>query len=789
METWDILLIGKTGLGKSTTAIKLQEWDKYESSIKSLNPNDGTVMNAPAKKPVSGNSLKSVTAELQAWENPVTKVRVVDVPGFGGTEPHPLLDVWKQNLAIVHRISKLISTERSETSTDNNPFKFRRILYFFPTRGVPVRIVPCLKKELELLFKFFGDLIFRLMVVVCTNRPEDNYQEVGFDDEDLKAIKRMLMFALKDITETDHSELEVMYIERKNSVNDTETLLDRVKKTYEGKTGSTLEVDVSACVIGQGNHPEVTEKTDKQAKIKGWLSNLLHYNRPPTKSKCHPAFRVEGQTGYFINIAPVSEDDQRIYEFYFEAKCVNCNKSPGTEGCAETAKHATSIDYSKSTNSHQHQDGLLSDPNKQYSALNQGAAGGGGQQALSQGAAGGGNQQDQQALNQGAAGGGHEQALSLGAAGGGHEQALSLGAAGGGHEQALSLGAAGGGHEQALSLGAEGGGVQQALSQGSVGGGVQQALSLGAAGGGHEQALSLGAAGGGVQQALSQGAAGGGVQQALSLGAAGGGVQQALSQGAEGGGVQQDQQALNQGAAGGDGQQALNQGAAGGGHEQALSLGAAGGGHEQALSLGAAGGGHEQALSLGAAGGGHEQALSLGAEGGGVQQALSQGSVGGGVQQALSLGAAGGGHEQALSLGAAGGGVQQALSQGAAGGGVQQALSLGAAGGGVQQALSQGAEGGGVQQALSLGAAGGPPLPPPPVTWLATAASKVELEQVKKEEDQSKKYEGKKVTRCGVGRGQGLFSEGRKCAFLVFPCIWYVLHVWVGTCMGRYMYG
>ena len=56
METWDILLIGKTGLGKTTTAIELLEWNKYEAKIKSLNPLDGTAMNAPAKKPESGNS-------------------------------------------------------------------------------------------------------------------------------------------------------------------------------------------------------------------------------------------------------------------------------------------------------------------------------------------------------------------------------------------------------------------------------------------------------------------------------------------------------------------------------------------------------------------------------------------------------------------------------------------------------------------------------------------------------------------------------------------------------------
>ena len=61
-------------------------------------------------------------------------------------------------------------------------------------------------------------------------------------------------------------------------------------------------------------------------------------------------------------------------------------------------------------------------------------------------------------------------------------------------------------------------------------------------------------------------------------------------------------------------------------------------------------------------------------------------------------------------------------------------------------------------------------------------------EQVKKEEDQSKKEEGKKVTRCVVGRGQEEMFRGEEicipCVSLHVVCIRYQ-NVFV---LGDYMY-
>ena len=286
---------------------------------------------------------------------------MVDVLGFGGTEPHPLLDVWKQNLAIVHRISRLISTE---TSAKNNPFKFCRMLYFFPTRGRGYQnaLTHASKGNWSYCSNFFGDLIFELMVVVCTNHQGDECQKLGFGQKDLDDVKKFFMFALKDITENAHSKLQVMYIEFKNKddVNDTKTLLDRLKDTYEGtwKTGKVLKVDANACVICHENHPHKIIETEEQGNT-GRLRKMLSLafrcrstsSVTHTKRMCHKEIQCNEASKSIvshINSASneMNEDEKRIYELCNQTECTNCHRPPGTIGCTKVdsnTRHRTII--------------------------------------------------------------------------------------------------------------------------------------------------------------------------------------------------------------------------------------------------------------------------------------------------------------------------------------------------------------------------------------------------------------------------------------------------------------
>lgn len=70
-ETCNILLLGKTGLGKTTTARRLLEWERCRNKIHSLDVNNAT--------------------PIEAWQNSATNVRVVDVPGFADTAANPML--------------------------------------------------------------------------------------------------------------------------------------------------------------------------------------------------------------------------------------------------------------------------------------------------------------------------------------------------------------------------------------------------------------------------------------------------------------------------------------------------------------------------------------------------------------------------------------------------------------------------------------------------------------------------------------------------------------------------
>ena len=312
---YNLVLIGKTGFGKSTTARKLLEWDKYESRIKTINLDNGTA--TEAIKPESGNGFFHVTREFQAWENPDTKVRVLDVPGFADTERSIVLDVRKKNLAIVHRIASLADR-----------LNFTRILYFLPTRGVPERADGFLREELQLLFNFFGDLIFKLMIVVCTNHPDSKYQTQAFDCKlDGEAVKKVINYALRGKAKDDHSEIEVVYFPVDAA---SESIIKTVKDTYHKETDTVLTMDENACMKCLGNDCDITQACK------------LHHKPYQCVDMCHPEFVPKKKRECPIAIddqsdvnAHMSKDEKLIYRFYWNFECTICRSPPGSHGCTK----------------------------------------------------------------------------------------------------------------------------------------------------------------------------------------------------------------------------------------------------------------------------------------------------------------------------------------------------------------------------------------------------------------------------------------------------------------------
>ena len=220
---------------------------------------------------------------------------------------------------------------------------FRRILYFLPNRGVPERVDGYLKEELQLIYKFFGDQVFQVMVLVCTNRPDPRYQELGFNQNDNEAAKSVLKSAVKDTTARDHHEVEVLYIAYDDQ---SQKIIQNVKDSFGGNMSHKLELDIKACVKCVGNDPNLSEGDRKNST---WW-HLSWKNSTSDKEKCHPSFRKKfsqpagGQCN--DSVAQMSDYDQLVYEFYCKRECTCCHRPPGTKGCTDidsSTQHSPSL--------------------------------------------------------------------------------------------------------------------------------------------------------------------------------------------------------------------------------------------------------------------------------------------------------------------------------------------------------------------------------------------------------------------------------------------------------------
>ena len=171
---YDIIVIGKTGQGKSTMGNKLLQVSEYPLSYfrryTSGDKTEGVVEGAvntgecfrtsESKSDSSDDKLESVTKSTELILNEETAVRVLDTPGFA--DSNRTLQVgglYKANLQCFRHVVQ----EQAEKK-----LRVRRVLYFFPQRGNSDRIDGNLQEELKVMHYFLGEEIFKCMVVVAT---------------------------------------------------------------------------------------------------------------------------------------------------------------------------------------------------------------------------------------------------------------------------------------------------------------------------------------------------------------------------------------------------------------------------------------------------------------------------------------------------------------------------------------------------------------------------------------------------------------------------------------------
>ena len=314
----DILLLGRSGFGKSTTGNKLLD-DGGQSDLQ------GTfaVSDSPA----------SVTAQISVLSNDVTGFRVFDVPGFADSKSIPNSNVFQRNVDVMRQVFEAQCEAKAH---------FRAVLYFLPWRGPPDRADGVFQEELKVLAYFYGPDIFKAMVMISTNSPDDDYQRIGFSENNTKKTREFVAFAIKGVIGDVAMEFPpVVYLPFNKSAKEIQ---DIIKNAIAGKNEPLqLKVQEGVCLkCGDKVRHSGNGRPVDVIKTNGTIVEYIN-------SKCHPQItprystraKIAGSAlhiataGIPYAIAKISKGRIKTWPGIFneEKWCISCKAKPGSDPC------------------------------------------------------------------------------------------------------------------------------------------------------------------------------------------------------------------------------------------------------------------------------------------------------------------------------------------------------------------------------------------------------------------------------------------------------------------------
>ena len=192
---FDVMMIGRTGLGKSTVGNKLLGIDPESNKVVKAGEIIKMCDIVNDQKPYFevGSGPNSETKQCKLLSNETKKNRVLDTRGFADTEMTQRYGVIQGNLQSFRWI---LQTQRA------HDLRFSRVIYFVPQRGPLEKADGTLQEEIKVMYNFFDKQIFDVMVIVVTNNKRDSHQRAGFSDEDIAATKEVFMSAFRAVTKT-----------------------------------------------------------------------------------------------------------------------------------------------------------------------------------------------------------------------------------------------------------------------------------------------------------------------------------------------------------------------------------------------------------------------------------------------------------------------------------------------------------------------------------------------------------------------------------------------------------
>lgn len=352
-EYYDILVVGKTGMGKSTTSNRLLGIN--EGSGVSEATGTHRVWTADDEEPSeedpyayckTGDGEKSITTRCKLVSNNKSNVRVLDTQGFADFELTKAVGVLEGNLGIMRSIIN---------KQEKHNLRFRRILYFIPIRGPPERADGNLQEEIKVLYEFLGDNVIKVMVIIATNF-KGRYQKYGFDEGDVAQVQKIFTVAFEKIIGSKLDQCPpVVYLPFSET-----NVLNKIQgaKVIHDPLGHKLHTQKHRCLRCGGkfvyNDSKGTVKVDENS------------GQPCEENKCHPTFvqkysikeKIVGGVAHTATFGIVA-----TYQWYSgktiwpgftnsDEICPECKLFPGSKGCtdvgkddqARTTQHSSELD-------------------------------------------------------------------------------------------------------------------------------------------------------------------------------------------------------------------------------------------------------------------------------------------------------------------------------------------------------------------------------------------------------------------------------------------------------------
>ena len=392
IECYDIMVIGMTGQGKSTTADKIlianpdgidycneagddqiyegdqqrrmedltiwvlsneeDQLERVQTRLKNLvfyrkldDPHDEINKSMDAKMAVYVS-----TSECELFSNETTNVRVLDVPGFFGMDnPNQaeevnapaagfpmtasLHNMSQNHLAIMRSILRIQAAMR---------MKFQRILYFLPFRGPIEKGNMVLQQELQLMAYYFGDSIFQSIVLVATvpgylsrlpRLSEDDIFPQAQKEQTQRHFQQILRQVLSVQADEPVPNPPVIFV---SLADCCETVLEKVKAAEVEQNGLELQFVSSVCARCSMKIGLV-----RGEKVAGAFGNDLTRGMPYEESTCHPILvpkytrlqRIKEGIAYIVSKLKWKKGEN--WPNFDVEMCPACGRDAGQQGCMQ----------------------------------------------------------------------------------------------------------------------------------------------------------------------------------------------------------------------------------------------------------------------------------------------------------------------------------------------------------------------------------------------------------------------------------------------------------------------